>query len=85
MGIIDTVRNFLTGHDKEVAQVLGTAGNMGKTRFAGHDGQIDKLVGQARQHTGGGHTTTPPTSDTPNSGAPDTAAPTTESGQAPQR
>lgn len=70
MGIMDTVKNFLAGHDKEVDQVLGKAGNMAKTRFGGHDSQIDGLVGQARQHTGGGDTTTPATTNTPASTTP---------------
>lgn len=75
MGIIDTVKNFVSGHDKQVDELLGKAGDKAKTQFAGHDGQIDGLVGQARQRTGGGDTTTPPPTGTPNPDAPGTAAP----------
>lgn len=79
MSIISVIRNFLRGHDKEVDQALGKAGDMAKSRFGGHDGQIDGLVGQAREHTGGGDTTTPATGIA-NPGAPGTAAPATASG-----
>ncbi|XAS74857.1 antitoxin [Dermatophilaceae bacterium Sec6.4] len=75
MGIIDTVKNLLSGHDKEVDQMLGKVGDTAKTRFAGHDDQIDGLVGQARQRTGDGDTTT--SASTSNPEGPDAATPTT--------
>ena len=54
---MDTVKNLLGGHDKEVDQVLGKVGDTAKTRFAGHNDQIDGFVDQARQRTGDGDTT----------------------------
>lgn len=78
MGIIDTIKSFLSGHDKEVDELIGKAGDMAKNRFAGHASEIDSLVGQARQHTGGGDTTiTPPAAGTPNPAGPGMPAPTT--------
>ncbi len=60
MGFLDKAKDLINEHDEQVDQGLDKAGELGKERFAGHDGQIDTAIGQAKQHTGEGDTTAAP-------------------------
>ena len=60
MSFLDKAKDLLNQHDDKVDQALDKAGEMGKQKFAGHDGQIDGLIDQAQQRTGAGDTTQAP-------------------------
>ena len=71
MSFLDKAKELLNQNDDKVDQALGKAGDLAKQKFAGHDSEIDGLVGQARQHTGDGDTTqAPPPAAPPAEGQP---------------
>lgn len=57
MGFLDKAKELLGQHDDKVDQGLNKAGEMAKNKYAGHDEQIDKATGMAREKTGEGDTT----------------------------
>lgn len=57
---MDKAKDMLDQHDDKVDQALDKAGEAAKGRYAGHDDQIEGLVGKAKGATGEGDTTAAP-------------------------
>jgi antitoxin protein of toxin-antitoxin system len=63
MGFSDFVnkaRNLADQHDEQVDQGLDRVGDEANKRLAGHESQVDGLVGKGKQYTGAGDTTAAP-------------------------
>jgi MT0933-like antitoxin protein len=70
MSFLDKAKELLDQHDDKVDQGLDKAGDLAKTKFAGHDQQIDAAIDQAQQRTGAGDTTQAPPPAAPPAEAP---------------
>ncbi len=70
MSFLDKAKELLDQHDDKVDQGLDKAGDLAKTKFAGHDQQIDAVIDQAQQRTGAGDTTQAPPPAAPPAEAP---------------
>lgn len=65
MGFLDDAQNMINEHGEQVDQGLDEADKLAKSRFAGHDEQIDGLVNEAKEHTGQHEPAAAPVEPTP--------------------
>ncbi|GAA1077448.1 antitoxin [Tsukamurella spumae] len=67
MALLDKIKELLGKNPDQVNTVIDKAGTAAKSKFAGHDAQIDMATNKIKDVTGGN---TPPAGDEPAPGTP---------------
>jgi hypothetical protein len=65
MGFMDKAKNLLGQHGDKVDKALDKAGEAAKSRFAGHESQIDQGVDRLKKMKGTGDSAQPPSEAPP--------------------